>query len=132
MRFSIVERLARVNRWVGMAIVAGFSVILIATGIFLTRGDDASGDAAPEWMEAVPGEPVLGPDGLPVVPNATLIAESVAATIEALPTATPIADAGRRRDPRGGAVYEPPECPTDHPDEPAGLVWRHHVSFPYP
>ena len=90
MKSSIVERLARMNRLVGMGIVAGISVLLVAAGIFLTRGDDTSGDAPPEWMEGVPGEPLLGPDGLPVVSNETLIAESVAATIEALPTETPM------------------------------------------
>ena len=99
MSSSIVERLTSGNRWIGLGVVVFLSVGIIGLGVWLmASGDDeVQGDDVPDWMleegEAFDPEAEAGADvlpGSPVVPDAALIAESVQATIEAIPTATPL------------------------------------------
>ena len=90
MKFSIVERFTSANRWVGFGVVGILSVSLIAAGVFLSvgSGDEPSEGDDPGGMDEAPV--ALGADGLPLLPDATLIAEIVEATIAAMPTATPL------------------------------------------
>ena len=92
----MVDRITRLNRGVGWAILAGGILVLgllFYWAVSFLGGDDGDSvsdeEVAPTeaWMEEIPEE--VGPDGDPV-PRATLIARAVEATIAAIPTPTPV------------------------------------------
>ena len=94
----MVDRITRLDRRVGIAVVAVMAVVLVGL-LYWAFQSLAGGDgeepveaavpaAAEDWMEPLPGVE-LGPDGTPI-PQAELIARAVEATIAAMPTATPL------------------------------------------
>ncbi len=88
---KLVELITRLDRRIGLVVVSLTAVLLIGIPIFiLTSGDDEGADGSAG--AAGTGEALLGPDGLPLRSTEEIIAESVsesvAATMQAIPTPT--------------------------------------------
>ena len=96
----MVERITRLDRRIGVLVVALLVTMVIgcttwAVTSFMGAGEvedeafetESIPEGAEDWMQPSPDQ-ALGPDGEPV-PQATLIARAVQATIEAMPTPTP-------------------------------------------
>ena len=96
----MVDRITRLDRRVGVAAVGVLAVIMVGliywgAQAFSGEGSEEAVDAsmevpagAEDWMAPLPGVE-LGPDGTPI-PQEELIARAVQATIEAMPTPTPL------------------------------------------
>ena len=95
----MIDRITGLDRRIGFAVVGLLAFIMVGL-IYLAvqsfMGGDSEDDVpvpsiqegAEDWMVPLPGVE-LGPDGTPI-PQAELIAQAVQATIEAMPTATPL------------------------------------------
>ena len=90
----MVDRITRLDRRIGIVIVIVAVILIMSLVLWLVTsimgGDEPAGGGtggAEDWMQPQPGE--LGPDGLPIVPMAELVAQAVQATMEAIPTPTP-------------------------------------------
>ena len=86
----MVDRITQLDRRIGIVIVIVAVILIMSLVLWLVTsvmgGDEPTGGAE-DWMQPLPGE--LGPDGQPIVPLDTLVAQAVQATIEAIPTPTP-------------------------------------------
>ena len=86
----MVDRITQLDRRIGIVIVIVAVILIMSLVLWLVTsvmgGDEPTGGAE-DWMQPQPGE--LGPDGLPIVPMAELVAQAVQATMEAIPTPTP-------------------------------------------
>ncbi len=91
---GLVGRIGRLDRRIGLAVMAVVPLLLFGgVAWFLLRGDDGNGvdDAPPPnvvFVDSSGGVPLI-PDGVPLVSMEDVVAESVSATIAAMPTATP-------------------------------------------
>ena len=104
----MVDRITRLDRRIGIVIVIVIVTVILSLVLWLVTslmgGDGSAGEGTggvEDWMQPLPGElgpdgqPIiplageLGPDGQPIVSLAELVAQAVAATIEAMPTPTP-------------------------------------------
>lgn len=94
----MIDRITRLDRRIGIAVVALLAVGLVALiywGVqsFMGGGSEEPAEVsvpagAEDWMEPLP-EGETGPGGA-AIPQSELIAQAVQATIEAMPTPTPL------------------------------------------
>ena len=95
----MIDRITGLDRRIGFVVVGLLAFIMVGLIYWAVQsfmGGDSEDDVpvpsiqegAEDWMVPLPGVE-LGPDGTPI-PQAELIAQAVQATIEAMPTATPL------------------------------------------
>ena len=94
MTSGLVARVTQLDRRVGLAVVGVVLVLLISVPFFLMSGGDENGDENGDVVDdafLIPLEDApLVPGGLALPSQEELVAFSVAATIEAIPTETPV------------------------------------------
>ena len=94
MTSGLVARVTQLDRRIGLAVVGVVLVLLISVPFFLMGGGDENGDENGDVVDdafLIPLEDApLVPGGLALPSQEELVAFSVAATIEAIPTETPV------------------------------------------